>query len=153
LLGLLIEAYLYFSFTHLIHERILRFFGTMEKVGKKAVHEGMLIFRRHFECHHLMFETEDESIFLWRVDDRTATPDIDRIRLIEDVVEKEAVFLHLRVIGEAEGGAKDVFFVMEIEVGGVLIVVAGETGAHFWRMWDYEEVVILCGCRRTSIFF
>ncbi len=113
------------------YEGILCLFGTMKEVGKKAVDEGMFIFRWHFKCHRLILEGEDEGVFLWRVDNRTAGPDIDRVCLIEDVIQKEAVFFHLRLVGKTEGGAKEIFFVMEVEAGGMLLIVAGKTGAHF----------------------
>ena len=91
------------------------------------------MFRRHFEGHRLALEVEDKGVFPWHVDNGAAAPGIDGIFLIEHAIEEEPVFGHLRVIGQAEGGAKEVILVMEIEVGVGLVVVAHEGGTHFTR--------------------
>jgi hypothetical protein len=115
----------------LAHERILRAFSTIEEVGKETIHEGMLMLRRHFKCHRLALEVEDKSIFPWHVDNGAASPGVDGIFLIEHAIQEEPVFGHLRDIGQAEGGAKEMLLVVEEEVSGRLVVIAGETGAHF----------------------
>ena len=92
--------------------------------------------RRHFKGHCILFKVEDESIFPRHVDNRTATPSIDGIFLIEHTIEEEPVFRHLRVIGQTKSRAKEGVLIMEVEVGVGLIVVADKAGAHFWRILE-----------------